>query len=345
MSRTIPFSIVDVFSSTAFKGNPLAVIDDPSSTLSTTQMQLITRQFNLSETTFINPPTTPNAAFRLRSFLPDGKEVFGAGHNSLGALWWLAKHGNLQDTVDATNEGDDGMLRFNFTQQMGQEALPVSIVKGPYGELAVTLQQEPPQYYGIHNNLASLAQTLGIDEHDIGFEFGGKAITDAQVVSTSSSRHLLVPIANATVLNSIKMTDRDALLREMISVDPLAYGLYLFTPSPPITSAKDGARNPVFQARFFSPGMAGEDPATGSAAGPLAAYMQNVGALSVKRGETMAISVLQGLRVGRACLLTVSVERGENGDSAGDGINISISGGGVEVMTGDVAVPGEAVEF
>ncbi|PGH28522.1 hypothetical protein GX50_08742 [[Emmonsia] crescens] len=345
MSPTIPFSIVDVFSSTAFKGNPLAVVNDLSSTLSTTQMQLIARQFNLSETTFLNPPTIPNTAFRLRSFLPDGKEVFGAGHNSLGALWWLAKHGHAQDTAAAEKKRDGSVLRFNFNQQMGQDALPVSIVEGPDGKLAVTLQQVPPQYYGIHRNLASLAQTLGIDVADIGFEFGGKKIINAQVVSTSSSRHLLVPIANATVLNSIKMRDRDALLREIVSVDPLAYGLYLFTTSPPISSEEDGKKNPAFQARFFSPGMAGEDPATGSAAGPLAAYLQNVDALSVKRGETREISVLQGLRVGRACLLTVSVERRENGDSVGTGINISISGGGVEVMTGEVAVPEEDVEF
>ncbi|OAX77456.1 hypothetical protein ACJ72_08244 [Emergomyces africanus] len=345
MSHTIPFSIVDVFSSTAFKGNPLAVVNDLSSTLSTTQMQLITRQFNLSETTFINPPTIPNAAFRLRSFLPDGKEVFGAGHNSLGALWWLAKHGHLQDIVAAVKEGDASTLRFNFSQQMGDDELPVSIMQGADGELAVTLQQVPPQYYGIHNNLASLAQVLGIDKHDIGFEFGGKQIRDAQVVSTSSSRHLLVPIANVTVLTSIKLRDRDALLREIVSVDALAYGMYLFTPSPLISSTKEGVRSPVFQARFFSPGMAGEDPATGSAAGPLAAYLQNEGALSVKQGENREISVLQGLRVGRACLLTVGVERGEKGDGVGGGINISLSGGGAEVMTGEVVIPGGDVEF
>src|SRR5687768_1175737 len=94
---SIRFSIVDVFSTTAFKGNPLAVVDNMSSSLTDTQMKLIARQFNLSETTFVSPPSKAKAKFQLRSFLPNGEEVFGQGHNSLGAWWWLAHHGFLND--------------------------------------------------------------------------------------------------------------------------------------------------------------------------------------------------------------------------------------------------------
>jgi PhzF family phenazine biosynthesis protein len=72
---TAPFAVVDVFSSTAFKGNPLAIVDNTRDVLSTAQLQLLARQFNLSETTFYSPPTVPNATYQLRSFLPDGKEV------------------------------------------------------------------------------------------------------------------------------------------------------------------------------------------------------------------------------------------------------------------------------
>ncbi|KAK2807934.1 hypothetical protein FQN50_005176 [Emmonsiellopsis sp. PD_5] len=330
---TLPFSIVDVFTRTPYKGNPLAVVNDLSGTLSTTQMQLITRQFNLSETTFVNPPTLANAAYRLRSFLPDGKEIYGAGHNSLGALWWLAKHGHL-DSI----ESKDGEVTFN--QEMGANATPVAVTKGEDDELAVTLRQVPPKVHGVHSNPASLAQTLGIDVADIGFEFGGKTIKDAQVASTSQTHHLFVPVASEAVLNGISMKDREKLLAEILSVDSRGYGIYLFTPSP-IQNLKAGASS--FQARFFSPGMSGEDPATGSAAGPLAAYLYHAGVLPVAPSEKAQISVLQGLCVGRACLITVGVELAEDG--AAGGIDVGISGGGVEVMTGEVVVPGQDVEF
>lgn len=325
---SLPFSIVDVFSTTAYKGNPLAVIKDMSASLTDTQMKLITRQFNLSETTFVNPPTVSNVAFRLRSFLPDGKEVFGAGHNSLGALWWLAKHGYLDSIAN-------GKQSFDFNQQMGQEALPVTVTKDS-DELCVTMRQESPNFYGVHDNPSGLAVTLGIDVSSIGFQVAGKKIVTPQVVSTSSSRHLLVPVANEEVLNSIRLADRERLAREIRAADPLAYGLYLFTARTDAT----GQGLPTFVARFFSPGMSGEDPATGSAAGPMGAYLNNYGVVELAPGEEKNVSVLQGLQVGRACLLTVTVGREQNG-----GTSIKLLGGGVDVISGSVVVPAPEIAF
>jgi PhzF family phenazine biosynthesis protein len=330
------FSIVDVFSSTPFKGNPLAVVHDVSSTLTDTQMQLIARQFNLSETTFVSKPTVPCATYRLRSFLPNGKEVFGAGHNSLGAWWWLAKNGFLELSSKAGSETEDNS--FLFHQQLAQDVLPVNVQKPADSELAVSLRQLPPQFYGVHSNPAALAGFLGIDAADIGFEFAGQKIVRAQVVSTSSSRHLLIPVASVAALNSVTFADKERLTRELQSVDELAYGLYLFTPSP---GSADGSELPTFQARFFSPGMSGEDPATGSAAGPLAGYLHNYGALTVVAGGVGKLLVLQGLQVGRTCLLTLSVAKEEGAEN----VSISISGTGVEVATGSVAVPGLDMKF
>ncbi|MFC4637103.1 PhzF family phenazine biosynthesis protein [Deinococcus hohokamensis] len=74
---------VDVFTHTPFLGNPVAVILDAED-LSTAQMQQIARWTNLSETTFLLPPTTPDADYRLRIFTP-GSELPFAGHPTLGS--------------------------------------------------------------------------------------------------------------------------------------------------------------------------------------------------------------------------------------------------------------------
>ncbi|PGH11949.1 hypothetical protein AJ80_06914 [Polytolypa hystricis UAMH7299] len=346
MSSSIPFSIVDVFSTTAYKGNPLAVVNALSTSLSDTQMKLVTRQFNLSETTFVCPPTVSSAAYRLRSFLPNGIEIFGAGHNSLGALWWLAKGGHL-DSITS----EDGGVTLRFKQQMGQETLPVTIIK-PRADnettskadraaagLSVTLQQAAPLFYEIHSDPRGLAETLGLaDESSLGFEIAGKKVALSQVVSTSSSRHLLVPVANEEVLNSITLLDRERLAREIRVADPLAYGLYLFT----ARHQDDASRLPTFVTRFFSPGMSGEDPATGSAAGPLGAYLLKHGVLNIPLGEKKEVKVLQGLKMGRECLLTVTVGQGkdENSDTS-----IELSGGGVEVMHGTLVIPASDTVF
>jgi hypothetical protein len=59
-------------------------------------MRAAAREFNQSETTFVLPATRPGATWRLRSFTPAGAEVVGAGHNALGAWWWLASAGRIE---------------------------------------------------------------------------------------------------------------------------------------------------------------------------------------------------------------------------------------------------------
>jgi PhzF family phenazine biosynthesis protein len=86
---SIPFAFVDVFTDAPLAGNPLAVVpyfpglDDAT-------FARLAREFNQSETTFLFPPTKSGADWLLRSFTPTGVEVFGAGHNAMGAWWWLA---------------------------------------------------------------------------------------------------------------------------------------------------------------------------------------------------------------------------------------------------------------
>lgn len=81
--KTLSYEVVDVFTDRPFTGNPLAVVFGGES-LGGDQMQALAREFNLSETAFLLPPTTDRATYRLRIFTP-AEELPFAGHPSVGA--------------------------------------------------------------------------------------------------------------------------------------------------------------------------------------------------------------------------------------------------------------------
>ncbi|KAK0721266.1 hypothetical protein B0T21DRAFT_49799 [Apiosordaria backusii] len=351
---SVPFTIVDVFSTIPFKGNPLAVVDArPSSAtappvLSETAMKLLARQFNLSETTFFLPPTNPSSAaqYRLRSFLPDGREVFGAGHNILGAWWHLASAGLLdlpRAPTAESGDGDDDDDEFVFHQELGPDVIPVRIVRRRRRGSAdwtfrVSMRQAPPRSHATHPDPAALAESVGLAAGDIGLAIGGDdaRLLPPQVMSTSTTHHLLVPVASVEALGRVAV-QKGRLLEELRRADQRAYGLFLFTPAPP--GSRGGGSGLEFQARFFSPGMSGEDPATGSAAGPLAAYLYEHGVLGVDEKGAGRIVVHQGQKVGRECVIEVEIV-------AKDGaIEVNIVGSGVEVARGSMLVPAATTTF
>ncbi len=95
MSSLRPFKQVDVFTSVPYRGNPLAVVLDGHG-LSEAQMQQFTNWTNLSEATFLLPPTHPDADYRVRIFSP-GRELLFAGHPTLGSCHaWLEAGGRPQ---------------------------------------------------------------------------------------------------------------------------------------------------------------------------------------------------------------------------------------------------------
>jgi trans-2,3-dihydro-3-hydroxyanthranilate isomerase len=112
----IPFSFVDVFAERPLTGNPLSVVPH-AEVLDDATMQRIAGELNQAETTFILPARNKSADWRLRSFTAPGHEIFGAGHNSLGAWRWLAESGELKLS--------DG--RNHFIQEIGDSLLPVEI--------------------------------------------------------------------------------------------------------------------------------------------------------------------------------------------------------------------------
>lgn len=262
--------------------------------------------------------------YALRSFLPDGREVFGAGHNILGVWWYLAEAGLLDFTNPIVNES--GIEEFTFQQELGGQLLPVAITRQKSG-FKVSIRRSPPKYHGFHPDIAALASSIGLQASDIG---DGKL--EPQVLSTSTTHHLFVPITSVDALNRTSF-DRSEILAQIQQVHKDAFGLYLFTP----IGNEEGAKS--YQARFFSPGMSGEDPATGSAAGPLSAYLLEHREIELKSGKAM-IKVLQGLRVGRKCVIDVEIQKGEDGQ-----LQVNFEGTGVVVSKGDILRPSLDLEF
>jgi PhzF family phenazine biosynthesis protein len=104
------FTQLDVFTATALKGNPLAVVHDAQG-LSDAQMAAFARWTNLSETTFLLPPTAPGADYHVRIFTPD-RELPFAGHPTLGSCHaWLAAGGVARDADEVVQQCGVGLVR------------------------------------------------------------------------------------------------------------------------------------------------------------------------------------------------------------------------------------------
>lgn len=275
----IHFALVDVFTDVALAGNPLAVVPDAAD-LDEALLRALAREFNQSETTFLLPPSLAGADWRLRSFTPAGLEVYGLGHNALGAWWWLAATGRLPLSRPQTT----------FHQELGGRVLPLIVQSERGSPTAIAMAQAAPAFGLIVQDRASLATALGLE-----LEAMGPADLPAQVVSTGAP-HLMVPVQPAA-LDSAR--PNGAILRVILQ-EHGGEGCYLFALGPV------GGRH-LAATRFFNPVAGiGEDPATGSAAGSLACYLVRHGIARDGR-----VRFTQGAMTGRPSLLEVQVQGDE----------------------------------
>jgi PhzF family phenazine biosynthesis protein len=301
LSPSVPFALVDVFADAPLTGNPLAVVAD-AERLQDAVMRAVAREFNQSETTFLLPPTQPAATWRLRSFTPAGAEVTGAGHNALGAWWWLATTGRL--ALDA-----DGGAR--PAQEIGGRVLPVEVTGRDGRPEAIVMEQAPPQPGRTVTDREELAAALGLTP-------GGTDLPDdvpAQVVSTGAA-HLLVPARDRATVDRARP---DAPRLAAVLAEAGGQGCYLYCLDPVDPAAA------VAHARFFNPTVGiEEDPATGSAAGPLVSHLVARGV--VPDGETVVVE--QGHAMGRPSRIRARVT----------GERVRIGGAAVVVAEGMLCV-------
>ena len=265
-----------------------------------TLFQRIAREFNQSETTFVMPPTRPQADWRLRSFTAGGVEVFGAGgHNTLGAWWWLAEAGKLTFSGSTTV----------FHQELGDRVLPVTVLRKGTRLDSIVMDQEAPIVGRQLADLDKLAAALGLAAADLATDRA-----PCQVVSTGVA-HLMVPISDRDAVDRIQPDPRTlSALLDGVGAE----GCYVFSLDPPRAGA-------AAYARFFAPTVGiPEDPATGTAAGPLAAHLVANGL-----AEPGLITIEQGTAMGRTSLIQVEVLA----DS------VRLAGRGVVVASGRLTLP------
>ena len=273
------YRVVDVFTRNALEGNPLAVFPDASS-LDDATMQKIAKEMNLSETTFIVPPTRPNCAVRVRIFTPT-REMLFAGHPTVGTAFVLLEEGIVPN----------GIQRFMLDEKVG----PVPIRVEP-GDRPLIWLTTPPITWGATFDRADCAAALGLDVGDL--------LDLAPQVVTAGNPNIYIPLK-----------DKDAVDRAWLDLGGMrtlkgahdeALCVFVFTPTA------DGAYS-----RMFAPehGVA-EDAATGSATGPLAAYMMRHKLVSDRSGTRFFSE--QGTKMGRRSILYVDI-RGQQG---ADGIDV-----------------------
>jgi PhzF family phenazine biosynthesis protein len=284
--------LVDVFAQTPFNGNPLAVVEGADD-LSHAQMRRIAGEFNQAETTFLLKST--RADWRLRSFTAAGAEVSGAGHNALGAWLWLAELGKLGPLETART----------FHQELGDQVLPI-VLERVQGRIHGRMLQSPLRLLSPLNDVAPLASALGLSTEDI-------VTTPPPRPADTGATHLLVRVRDASTVDRATPA-HEALLPVLRGAG--AEGCYVYAHDP---RAPESA-----YARFFNPTVGlWEDAATGTAAGPLAAYL---GQEKLLRNDSLVIE--QGVKMGRRSLINIRLTPAPE-----------ISGAGLIVLRGVLQSP------
>lgn len=278
--RKLQMKQVDVFTDRPLAGNPLAVVLDGEG-LSSVEMQAIAREMNLSETTFVLAPTKPEANYKVRIFTP-GREMPFAGHPSIGTAHALAEEGKISLKERLTT----------VLQEVAIGVLPIEIEQVTGGGRVITMTQGKPRLGRALTDLEDLAKALGISREEI-------ASDELPVqVSSTGLNQLMVPFRSLERIASLAPDfERLKAFEIRLQLD----GCYVF-----VLKASDPKA--FVHARFFIP-SAGvpEDPATGSAAGALGAYLAANGVFGSK--TPVSFNIEQGSETGRPSLITVTVHQ------------------------------------
>jgi trans-2,3-dihydro-3-hydroxyanthranilate isomerase len=272
------YLVVDVFTGTALKGNALAVVMNTLD-LTTERMQAIAREFNLSETTFVERRASAveqAEGVRVRIFTTQ-EELDFAGHPTLGTA------SVLKLEAPETMQGDTVTLRLNVG------AVPVRFADSPGGSAGLFGEMtQPDPEFGAELDPREVARLTGLLAEDL------DAGLPPQIVSTGTA-FAVVALRSVEPLARLKVNEPEATawLRERG-----ARWFYVLGP----TRAQADAQEPGWRARMQFYG--GEDPATGSAAGCAISYLVQRGAVAAGQ----RIHTRQGVEIGRVSDLYLSAK-------------------------------------
>jgi len=273
----LPFTWVDVFAPKPFGGNQLAVFTVPDGTPAALMRQ-ITRELSHSETTFLQPSTAPGADLRVRIFIPVpgpelAQEIPFAGHPILGSA-----------CVAALESGHGAV-----TLETGVGIVPVTLSPSGPNAWEARMAQPLPMVTRAWTADEALAEALGVPAAELRADLPVEAIDNGM-------QTVIIPLATVDAVRSAR--PNLAALRRLLGRDGLC--TLVFAPGG-LAPGVD------VHCRVFSPfDLVAEDPATGSANGPLGEYLIRHGVLP---GPTVRSE--QGHAVGRPSRLDIAVERTE----------------------------------
>lgn len=279
----VQYLLVDVFAARPLEGNLLAVIED-ADTIPDETMATLARRFRLSETSFIQTATSPAATYRHRIFVVEGEIPF-AGHPSLGtAAAWVYRRGLREASLVQETRA-------------GEQRLHV-VLEGSAGRATIWQNQAE---FGAVTEAGPVLAALGLPDA------ARHANLPVQLMSTGLPT-LVVPLADERFLADAQLD-----VRHLPDAGRLPDG------TRPLTFYVVAESQPAeWRARSFGTDLAGgEDPATGSAAGPFGAYLKHYTGVTT-------IRVQQGVEMGCPSELFVDTT------------------GGV-VVSGEVQIVGEGI--
>jgi trans-2,3-dihydro-3-hydroxyanthranilate isomerase len=272
------FYTADVFTDRLFGGNQLAVFPDAEG-LTSSQMQQIAQEFNLSETVFVFPPGDPAHTQKLRIFTP-GRELPFAGHPTIGTAFVLAAIGRIT--------GEQDPVRIVFEEGVG----PVPVVVKFQNKQSVFAQlsaAKMPEFRNDVPSVQSLAKVLTLDQDEI--------LTGPETTRAVSCG---VPFL------CVPLRDRKAMARIKINLDHYSSQI-AGSWAPQVYVFTHDAENADFRVRMFAPNFGiQEDPATGGGAAAFAGYLA---AREKAKDGSFKWSLEQGIEMGRPSYLAIEADK------------------------------------
>jgi len=286
-----PYVIVDVFTGTPLEGNPLAVFTEAGG-LPPDRMQKVAREMNLSETVFVLPPTGGGDA-RIRIFTPATELPF-AGHPTLGSAFVLCGQRG-RDAIEL--ETGAGVIRVEFAGRDGQA--PPQPPELPAAPGLPGRMRQPVPTWEPYERAAELLAALGVE--------GSRLPVEAY---RNGPRHVYVALDSEEAVSRLRP-------------DITALGAL-----PGIGVGCFAGLGPRWKVRYFAPAIGvAEDPATGSAAGPLAVHLARYDEIAF--GEQ--VEIRQGEEIGRPSVLLVRAEA-----AGGQVTAVEVGGSAVIVARGEL---------
>jgi len=305
---TIRFHQVDAFTRKPFTGNPAGVVLD-AERLRGSDMQNIARELNISETAFVLPPESEKNDVKLRWFTPT-QEVDLCGHGTIAAFYILAQEGRFDLQVNEPQ---------SFLVETRAGVLTVDVEwfdMQPFIKLSLPV----PQFFPYPGDQRYLCGALGLSDIEL---------SQKVKPQITASGFCFIPLGSLESLETVEPNQH--LLRQLNE----RHDLRGFA----VVSTDTGDKEEDWVMRFFAPSLGiFEDPVTGTANGPMAAFLWVNGFLDPNK-KHFALRGAQGDYIQRPGVVHVNMVIKD-----GDVNSIQIAGEAVSVIEGNLRLRGQSAD-